>query len=301
MVNRASEKYALIYELVTGSEAFHVGYLCNVAGVSRSGYYRWLRCEAGRLQKEKVDYEQHLLVKAIFQERKCKAGWRVIKMTLERQGIVMNHKKIRRLMKKYCLVTQIRRCNPYRRIAKATQEHQTVPNVLQRRFGQMEPYKVFGTDITYLYDGRGERSYLSVIQDFASGEIVAHRVCSSLGMGLSLDVIRQLVDKVGRNKLKQALVHSDQGFHYTHPFYSQLLINIGIAQSMSRKGNCLDNAPVESFFGHMKDELDLKGCHSLEQVEIAVNQHIHNYNHHRYQWERKKMAPVEYRNHLLVS
>lgn len=275
--------------------------LCSFAGVSPSGYYRWLSCAPDRAQREKADYEQYLLIKAIFQKRNRKAGWRVIKMNLERQAVIMNHKKIRRLMKKYGLVTQIRRRNPYKYLAKATQEHRTAPNVLQRKFDQRQPYEAFGTDITYLYHGNGQRSYLSAIKDLASSEIVAYRVSASLGVDLSLDVINQLATRVGRKTLNGALVHSDQGVHYTHPLYIQRLANLGIVQSMSRRGNCLDNAPVESFFGHMKDELDLARCYSLEQVQAAIDEYICYYNHHRYQWERKKMAPVEYRNHLLAG
>ena len=302
MVERPAERYALIHDLTTRRhKAFNASYLCRVAGVSRSGYYRWLGCAPARAQREKADYEQHLLIRDIFQKKHRKAGWRVIKMNLERQGVIMNHKKIRRLMKKYGLVTQIRRRNPYKWLAKATQEHRTAPNVLQRRFDQGTPYKVLSTDITYLHDGRGQRSYLSIIKDLASGEIVAHRVSASLGMDLSLDVLTQAVTRLGRKKLRGALIHSDQGFHYTHPTYSKRLAELGITQSMSRRGNALDNAPVESFFGHMKDELDITCCHSLDQVKAAIDEYIHNYNHHRYQWERKKMAPVEYRNHLLAG
>lgn len=302
VVDRPSEKYTLIHDLVTAAgEEFTVSYLCNVAGVSRSGYYRWLSCASNRLQREEADYEQHLLIKDIFEKKHHKAGWRVIRMDLERQGIIMNPKKIKRLMKKYGLITQVRRRNPYKHLAKATQEHRTAPNVLMRRFDQGTPFTTFGTDITYLYDGNGQRSYLSIIRDMASGEIVAHRVSASLGMDLSLGVLTQAVTKLGRKKLSGALLHSDQGFHYTHPFYIKHLADLGIVQSMSRKGNCLDNAPVESFFGHMKDELDLSHCYSLDQVRAAVDKYIYNYNHHRYQWERKKMAPVEYRNHLLAS
>lgn len=302
MVGKPSEKYALIHELLSSpSQEARVCDLCEVAGVSRSGYYRWLSCAADRVQQEKTDYEQHLLIKDIFQRKSGKAGWRVIKMHLERQAIVMNHKKIRRLMTKYGLITRIRRGNPYKRMAKATQEHKTAPNVLQRKFSQGVPYRVFSTDITYLYDGSGQRSYLSIIKDLASGEIVAHRVSASTGMDLSLDVIAQVVTRVGRKKLKGALIHSDQGVHYTNPAYSRRVTELGMIQSMSRKGNCLDNAPVESFFGHMKDEFDLTHCHSLGQVKAAIGRYIHEYNHHRYQWERKKMAPVEYRNHLLAG
>lgn len=301
MVDRPSEKYTLILSLIGNGKRFSVSYLCEVAGVSRSGYYRWLSCASSRLQREKADYDHHLLIKDVFQRKHRKAGWRVIKMDLERQAIVMNHKKIRRLMKKYGLVTQVRRRNPYKYLARATQEHRTAPNVLKRQFDRGLPYKAFGTDITYLYDGNGLRSYLSIVKDLASGEIVAHHVCASLGMDLSLDVVRQLATRVGRQQLNGALMHSDQGFHYTHPLYRQQLADLGIVQSMSRKGNCLDNAPVESFFGHMKDELDLASCHSLDQVKTVIDAYIYEYNHKRYQWERKKMAPVEYRNHLLAS
>lgn len=278
-----------------------MSYLCEIAGVSRSGYYRWVSCTSSRLQREQADYEQHLLVKEIFLKKNQKAGWRVIRMHLERQAIIMNPKKIRRLMKQYGLITRVRRRNPYRQMAKATQEHKTAPNILQREFSQVVPYRTLGTDITYLYDGNGQRSYLSIIRDMASGEIVAHRVSSSLAMDLSLEVVAQLVSRLGRKALKGVLLHSDQGFHYTHPLYIRHLASHGLVQSMSRKGNCLDNAPVESFFGHMKDELDLAHCRSVDQVRAAVDAYIYDYNHYRYQWARKKMAPVEYRDHLLAG
>lgn len=147
VVGRPLEKYALIHDVVTAAgKEFGMSYLCDVAGISRSGYYRWLSCASSRLQREKVDYKEHLLVKDIFETKNRKAGWRVVRMNLERR--VMNPKKIRQLMKKYDLITQIRRRNPYKHIAKATQEHRTAPNLLQRRFDQGAPYRAFGTDIT---------------------------------------------------------------------------------------------------------------------------------------------------------
>lgn len=302
VVDRPSEKYPLIHDLVTAAgNEFTVVYLCDVADVSRSGYYAWLSGASSRLQREEADYEDHVLIKNIFEKKHGRAGWRVIRMNLERQGIIMNPKKIKRLMKKYGLITQIRRQNPYKQLAKATQEHRTAPNILQRKFDQGTPYRAFGTDITYLYDGNGQRSYLSIIRDMATSEIVAHHVSASLDMELSLEVLAQVTTGLDAKKLDGVLMHSDQGFHYTHPFYIRQLAARGIVQSMSRKGNCLDNAPVESFFGHLKDELDLTDCHSLDQVRAAVDKYIYNYNHHRYQWVRKKMAPVEYRNHLLAS
>lgn len=302
VVNRPSEKYALIQDLFDAADdEFSVSYLCEVAGVSRSGYYRWVSCASARQDREKADYEQHMLIKDIFLKKHRKAGWRVVRMGLERQSIIMNPKKIRRLMRKFDMITQVRRKNPYRHIAKATQEHRTAPNALGRKFNQGVPFKVFGTDITYLYDGRGQRSYLSVVLDMATGEVVSHHLSATLGLDLSLNVLNQLATKLGPERLNGALIHSDQGFHYTHPFYIKQLADWGVVQSMSRKGNCLDNAPVESFFGHLKDELDLSLCHSLDQVLAEVDEYINYHNHHRYQWERKKMAPVEYRSHLWAS
>ncbi|MDP3058901.1 MAG: IS3 family transposase, partial [bacterium] len=248
--DRPSRKYSLIHSLIEAKEqGFNVTYLCEVAGVSRSGYYKWLSCALKRAQKEQADFEQHLLIQDIFLRKHRKAGWRVIKMELERQSVCMNHKKIRRLMREYGLITQIRRMNPYKQMAKATQEHRTLPNVLDRNFTQETPYRAFGTDITYLRDGNGQRSYLSVLRDIASGEVVSHYVSSSLGMDLSLELLKQAVNTLGEKTLNGALIHSDQGFHYTHPFYIKNLAKLGIVQSMSRKGNCIDNAPVESFFG----------------------------------------------------
>jgi len=121
----------------------------------------------------------------------------------------------------------------------------------------------------------------------ATGEIVAYHVSGSLGLDLSLTAVAQAATRIGKPRLRGALIHSESGFHYTHPSYTKQLASLGVEQSMSRKGNCLDNAPVESFFGHMKDEPDLTSCYTLDQVRAAVDAYIDHYNQHRYQWNRK--------------
>ena len=176
-----------------------------------------------------------------------------------------------------------------------------MPNILDRNFSQTEPFKTFGTDITYLRDGNGQRLYLSILRDIASGEVIAHYWSRWLGLDLSLEIIRQAVYSIGKDHLENSLIHSDQGFHYTQPTYIATLKDLSIVQSMSRKGNCIDNAPTESFFGHLKDELDLSLCYTNDQVSIAIDDYIYYYNNHRYQWTKNKMAPVEYRNHLLAA
>lgn len=100
--------------------------------------------------------------------------------------------------------------------------------------------------------------------------------------------------------MQNSILHSDQWFHYTHPEYQRLLKENGILQSMSRKGNCLDNAPTESFFWHMKDELELKKIWSFKELEKNIDKYIYYYNNHRPQRNKQKMTPVQYRNHLLA-
>lgn len=113
-------------------------------------------------------------------------------------------------------------------------------------------------------------------------------------------MIAKVAARLGKRKLRGALIHSDQSFHYRHPLYIKLLVDRGVVQSLSRKGNRLEKAPVESFFVHMKDELDLTCCHSLDHAKVEFDRNVHHCNHYSYPWGRKKMALVEYKNHLLA-
>ena len=97
------------------------------------------------------------------------------------------------------------------------------------------------------------------------------------------------------------MIHSDQGFHYTHPEYQSLVKAMQLTQSMSRRGNCLDNAPIESFFGHFKDDVDFKEASSLLELKIMVDEYMEHYNCRRKQWDLKKMTPAQYRSHLIAA
>ncbi|CAM4230015.1 transposase InsO family protein [Paenibacillus endophyticus] len=232
----------------------------------------------------------------------AKAGALTIKMHLEREDdAVMNHKKIRRLMRKYNLVAKVRQANPYRKLAKATQEHRTCPNHLDRNFDQGEPGKVLLTDITYMRYGKGQWAYLSCVKDGATKQIPAHVVSTSLELSIAEKTLEQLLSSLDYNVHPDAIFHSDQGMHYTHPLFQQKVKLAGFKQSMSRKGNCWDNAPMESFFGHMKDEMDYEDCQTIEELRQRVNEYILKYNTSRYQWGLKKMTPDEYRSHLLSA
>ncbi len=203
-------------------------------------------------------------------------------------------------MKKYELKCPIRKANPYRRMSKAMATNNYHDNILNRDFYEAKPGEHLLTDITYLYYGPGrERAYLSTIKDAATREILAYKVCKSLDLQFVLDTVNQLVDKHNDLLTPDTLLHSDQGCHYTSIAYQQLLKQLEITQSMSRRGNCWDNAPQESFFGHMKDELHLKDCLDYEDLLNEIDDYMDYYNNYRYQWDLGKRSPVEYRIYLL--
>ena len=208
----------------------------------------------------------------------------------------MNHKKIQRIMKKYGLITKVRRKNPYKAIMKKTMEHRVFENKLQREFNQLVPYKAFCTDITYIRFHH-RFVYLSVIKDIASGEVMAW----NLSVYLEMTLVTETVKNMKLDSYENIMIHSDQGFHYTNPVYIEILKKLEMIQSMSGKGNCIDNAPIESFFGHMKDELDYKSCTTFEELRLVIEEYMRYYNNERNQWEKKKMTPVQYRNHLLAQ
>jgi len=295
-----------IFEMIENTIQNHnfkgmVKFLCKESKVSRSGYYSFLAGKANREQKEVSDIAAKELILKAFNRRGYKKGARSIKMILEREyDTIFSLKKIGRIMRKYDIVCPHRKPNKYKQIAKATKEHSTCKNTLNREFKQEIPRKVLLTDISYLPYGKGKRAYLSAIKDSSTNEILAYEISDNLKLELATNTIEKLIRK--RFKLAEnCFIHSDQGVHYTSPKFQNLLKVKGISQSMSRRGNCWDNAPMESFFGHMKDHLKLKEWKTLEEVKNGVKKFINYYNNHRYQWELKKMTPVEYRNHLLAS
>ena len=279
-----------------------MGTLCRTAGISRSGYYAWLEKVEQHAIREEQDYQDYLLLKSIYDAYHGKIGYRTFYMVLtELLETPMNHKKILRLMRKFNLFAKIRRANPYKQLAKATQEHSTCPNLLNRQFEQDEPGKVFVTDITYLPSRSGKMAYLSAVKDVASREIVAYEVTTSLTMDIVYRTLQKLKERLDGNIHPEAMIHSDQGFHYTHPEYHQRVKEMKMIQSMSRRGNCIDNAPMESFFGHFKDDVDFKQATSFSALKGLVDDYMEDYNGTRKQWNLKKMTPAQYRWHLIAA
>ena len=198
----------------------------------------------------------------------------------------MNLKKIRRIMKDIGIVCPIRKANPLRRMAKALKTNSIFCNKLNRQFKTSKAGQHLLTDITYIYYGPNYRCYLSTIKDASTNEIIVWTISESLDLTFVIDMLKKLESV---NWLPESFVlHSDQGCHYTSYQDRKFLKDNDTSQSMSRRGNCWDNSPQESFFGHAKDEMHLR----------EINDYMHYYNYDRCQWGLKRMTPVEYREYL---
>lgn len=282
-----------------------VSYLCDCCGVSRSGYYRYFSETAKLARITRKVYEEerltHIIQAIEFRGRKTKGVLQVTLVLHNEMGLVYNHKSVHRIMKEYNLLSKVRQANPYKRMAKATKEHRVYPNLVKRKFKRQTPSQVLLTDITYLKYGKNQTGYLSTILDASTNEIIAYEVSDNLKIDFVLKTLENLNSNLEVKLSKDTIIHSDQGSHYTSPQFSKVVKSLDIHQSMSRRGNCWDNAPQESFFGHLKDETNLKDQETFEDLKNEIDDYIDYHNNYRYQWNLKKMTPVQYRNHLLAA
>ena len=279
-----------------------VSILCEIAKVSRSGYYNWVKSENIRIEKENNDRKDFEIILQAYQYRGYNKGAKGIYMRLIHMEppVIMNVKKIRRLMKKYNLFCPIRQANPYRRMAKALKTNNVADNILNREFKEHGARKVLLTDITYIPYNK-TKCYLSVILDAFTKEVLSYILSSSLEVDFVLETVKKLIEKHGLSLSTETLVHSDQGCHYTSYSFIQILKDKKLRQSMSRKGNCWDNAPQESFFGHMKDEIDLSKSKTFEDVKKIIDDWMDYYNNERYQWDLAKLSPTEYYKYVTTG
>lgn len=276
--------------------------MCELAGVSRSGYYNWIRSESARQLREEQDMADFQRILKAYNYRGYAKGARSIHMRLLHEGVRMNLKKIRRLMKKFGLFCPIRKANPYRRIAKDLRTNAVADNHVNREFRQHGPRKILLTDITYLpYDGKF--AYLSVIKDAYTEQALSYVVSGSLEVDFVLETVELLMKNHGATLDTEVLIHSDQGCHYTSVRFRELINSYQLRQSMSRRGNCWDNAPQESFFGHMKDELAdrIENWQNIDDIRADIDDWIDYYNNDRGQWNLGKLSPNEYYTYITTG
>lgn len=280
----------------------NVRQLCKLCRVSRSGYYNWIASAGKRAEKEKRDRSDFALVLEAYRFRGFDKGARGLHMRLLHMGILMNVKKIRRLMKKYGLRCPIRKANPYRRMLREMRTDVIAPNHVDRKFKSYGPQKVLLTDITYI-PFNGSFVYLSVILDAYTMQVLSYVLSQSLEVDFVLQTVEGLVRFQSSFLECETYIHSDQGSHYTSVKFREIINDAGLRQSMSRRGNCWDNAPQESFFGHMKDETGLRK-HSIttfEEIRTLVDEWMDYYNNDRYQMQLKMLSPNEYYRYITTG
>lgn len=229
-------------------------------------------------------------ITTIYYENKGRYGYRRITLELENQGIHINHKTVQRLMKELKLKCMIRvkRYRSYKgEIGKAA------PNIINRDFHAYYPNCKWATDVTE-FALCGKKLYLSPILDMYNGEIISYNISERPSLNQVIDMLDKAFEKIPDNC--GLILHSDQGWQYRHRRYQDRLKEKGIKQSMSRKGNCLDNAMMENFFGLLKSELFyLREFSSLEEFREELERYIEYYNNRRIKSKLKGLSPVQYR------
>ncbi len=240
------------------------------------------------------DTKRHL--HSIYERHKGRYGYRRITLQLRNDGIVINHKTVQRLMSDMGLKAKVKRVK-YR--SYKGEVGRVAPNVIERDFKTTGVNQKWATDITE-YKINDEKGYLSPVLDMNNGEIVAYTKSRHPDLALVVQMVSDAIEK--EHPPRGLVLHSDQGWHYQHKMYQNRLKDNGIIQSMSRKGNCLDNAMMENFFGIMKSELlYLQHWNNLEEFEAALDEYIEYYNNDRIKLRLDGMSPAQYRARQISS
>ncbi|MBO6269370.1 MAG: IS3 family transposase [Clostridium sp.] len=272
-------------------------------GIRRSRFYRmcsdaFKAARKSRMEKKKQDLEA---VRKTSEYGGYPKGSRQIYMQMDSVAHRhMSRRKIRNLMKEAGIVCPVRKANANRQKAREFLKTHVKPNLLRRRFRLNRPGKVFLTDVTYLDYGENQRAYGSACIDSVTGEVMDFTIRSENDLNLVKETLLALPDGQNESMLcEKLLLHSDQGVLYLTDDFQNTASSRNLTHSMSKRGNCWDNAPQESFFGHFKDECPYRDCSTLEEVQTAVKEYVIYYNTQRGQWNRNKMTPGAYREYLL--
>ena len=268
---RPRAKYAVIYR---HRKQYPVSVMCKFFEVSRSGYYAFIK------RMSQPDRDEPLAEIIRTHQTKCRNtyGYRRMQMWLKTQKIIRNRKTIHRIMKKYGLLAEIRRPRKWRQMGHQLHRYE---NLLDRNFAAYRPNQKWVTDISYIHTKEGVL-YLSIIRDLYDNSIIAYKTGTRQTINLVLDTIHLAMKKV---KVAEELqLHSDQGFQYTSQQYFNLTKEYGITPSMSRRGNCYDNAMAENFFGILKTEcIYRQKPASFNEANAFIDDYIHFYNFERIQ------------------
>jgi len=269
-----------------------LGLLLRAAKLSRSTFYYHARAQ-GAADKYAVLKAR---IRQVYTRHKGRYGYRRITDALRLTGELVNHKTVQRLMQALGLKSLVR---PKKYRSYQGTVGKIAPDLLKRQFQAQQPNQKWVTDVTE-FNVNGQKLYLSPVMDLYNGEIVAYQTEPRPVFGLVTKMLEKACSRLG--PAQKPLLHSDQGWQYQHPTYRKMLADRALVQSMSRKGNCLDNAAMESFFGTLKAEFFyLTKFTSIEQLQDGIHRYIHYYNHHRGKAKLKGLSPVQYRTQALAA
>jgi putative transposase len=260
--------------------------LLRAADLSRSTFYYHLKAQGAVDQYAELKRR----IGAIYARHKGRYGYRRITAVLRQAGERVNHKTVQKLMQVLGLksLVRVKKYRSYR-----GPSHHVTANILARGFDAEHPNQKWVTDVTEFNVG-GEKLYLSPVMDLYNGEIVAYETSRRPVFKLVGAMLRKALARLKPSE--HPLLHSDQGWQYQQPQYRRMLAERAITQSMSRKGNCLDNAAMESFFGTLKAEFfHLNRFDSIDQLQAGIRRYIRYYNHERIRLKLKGLSPVQYR------
>ena len=282
---RPQVKYAVIYR---HQDKYSVSVMCHFFGVSRSGYYDYVH----RLGKPDKDSDLAETIRQQQQRSHGTYGYRRMHLALVSMGIRRNPKTVLRIMKKYDLLAEIRRRRKWVCMGQHLHRYE---NLLNRQFQSDRPNHKWVTDISYIHTKQGVL-YLSMIRDLYDNSIVAYKTGTEQTVSLVLDTIHLAMRKEKKKVAAELQLHSDQGFQYTSPAYFKLTQKYGITPSMSRRGNCYDNAMAENFFSILKTEcIYRQKPTSFNEANEMIDRYIHFYNHERIQL-KTGVAPLTLRH-----
>jgi putative transposase len=271
---------------------FSVPHLLKAIGLAKSVYY--YHCKVLRLTAP--DEALQSQIAQLYHEHKGRYGYRRITMSLRLSGMSINHKRVQRLMGELGLKSKVR---PKRYTSYKGYVGRIAPDLVQREFTADKPNQKWVTDVTEFKVGE-QKVYLSPVIDLFNQEVVSYEVGTSVRLSLVTDMLKKATAKLGRHETP--IVHSDQGWQYQHRKYQQQLKEKGLKQSMSRKGNCLDNAMAENFFGLLKTEMyHNEVFKNADELIETIKEYIDYYNHKRIKLKLKGLSPIEYRNQALIA
>ena len=284
---RPSIKYLAIYR---HREKYPIQTMCAFFEVSRSGYYDFVK----RMDRPAFDAELAAQITACQRSVKSTYGYRKVQIWLERQGIYRNPKTVLRVMQKYNLLSEVRRRRKYYRMG---QQLHRYPNIFDQNFYAQRPNQKWVTDISYIHTAQGVL-YLSMIRDLYDNSIVAYKTGTEQTINLVLSTIQAAKEK--EMVTAELHLHSDQGFQYTSQAYFDLTKEYGITPSMSRRGNCYDNAMAENFFSCLKTEcIYRQKIQTFQHAKELIDDYIWFYNNERIQL-KTKLTPLELRRQFVT-